>query len=165
MAQRSRALLALNTSVVGIQKTTSGSQYTLQTTSSSTPDSPATYPGTFDNVVLANPYQFSGISAGSDVLESAIEKVPYVRLHVTHFTSPSRLSPGFFNLPSDAVVPGMVLTTLAQSDTATSGADGVGKAGFFSLSMHRKAINPQTQQKEHMYKIFSPEAITPEFLR
>ena len=164
MAQRSGALLTLNTSVVGIQKTASGPQYTVQTTSSSTPGSPATYPVNFDNIVIANPFQFSGISASSGVLQSAIEQVPYVSLHVTHFTSASRLSPGFFDLPSTASVPGMVLTTLAQSDTATSGADGVGKAGFFSLSIVGKATNPQTQKKEYVYKIFSPQAITPQFL-
>jgi prenylcysteine oxidase/farnesylcysteine lyase len=164
MAQRSGALLALNTTVTGIEKTSGGSQYTAQTTSGSTPSNSATYPVAFDNVIVANPYQFSGISAGEGVLRTPIEQVPYVQLHVTIFTSPNRFSPGFFNLPPSAETPGTVLTTLAQGDTPNSGVDGVGKAGFFSAMAIGMATNPQTQQQEFLYKIFSPTAITPEFL-
>jgi prenylcysteine oxidase/farnesylcysteine lyase len=164
MAQRSGALLALNTTVTGIEKTSGGSQYTAQTTSGSTPSNAATYPVAFDNVIVANPYQFSGISAGEGVLQTPIEQVPYVQLHVTIFTSPNRFSPGFFNLPPSAETPGTVLTTLAQVDTPNSGVDGVGKAGFFSAMAIGMATNPQTQQQEFLYKIFSPTAIAPEFL-
>ena len=165
MAQRSGAVIALNTSVVGIEKAAGDSsrrpKYTIQVA----PGSPATHPAAFDSVVMANPYQFSGISAGEGVLQTPIDEVPYVQLHVTIFTSPSRFSPQFFDLPESAKVPGLVLTTLAQGDTAASGVDGAGKAGFFSLSILGKATNPQTQQQEYAYKIFSPEAVTPEFLR
>ncbi|KAK4155652.1 hypothetical protein C8A00DRAFT_41749 [Chaetomidium leptoderma] len=168
MAQRSGALIALNTAVVGVEKTSGGSstssKYTVQTTSGSTPGSPATHPVAFDNVIMANPYQFSGISAGEGVLQTPIEEIPYVQLHVTIFTSPSWFSPRFFDLPNSAKVPGLVLTTLAQSDTLTSGVNGVGKAGFFSLNNLGKATNPQTQQKEYVYKIFSPEIVTAQFL-
>jgi prenylcysteine oxidase/farnesylcysteine lyase len=168
MAQRSGVLIALDTAVVGIEKTSGGTsgrtQYTVQTTPGSTPGDPTTHPTTFDNIIMANPYQFSGISVGDGVLETPIEQITYVQLHVTIFTSPSRFSPLFFDLPESEKVPGMVLTTLAHDDTPTSGADGAGKAGFFSLSILGKATNPQTQQKEYVYKIFSPEVVTPEFL-
>jgi prenylcysteine oxidase/farnesylcysteine lyase len=165
MAQRSGAVIALNTTVVGIEKASGGSSSRPQYTVQVAPGSPATHPATFDNVIMANPYQFSGISAGEGVLQIPIEKVPYVQLHVTIFTSPSRFSPKFFDLPASAKVPGLVLTTLAQDDIASSGVDGAGKAGFFSLSILGNATNPQTQQQEYAYKIFSPEAVTPEFLR
>lgn len=162
MAQRSGATISLNTAVVGIQKT--GSQYTVQTTSGSTPGNPTTHPVSFDNVIIANPYQFSGISAGQGVLQGPIEQIPYVQLHVTIFSSSRRLSPGYFDLPNSATAPGAILTTLAQSDTSTSGVDGVGKAGFFSISIIAKATNPQTQQQEYVYKIFSPQVVTAAFL-
>ncbi|KAK4249340.1 hypothetical protein C7999DRAFT_30228 [Corynascus novoguineensis] len=169
MVQRSGATVALNTTVVAINNASSASprkpQYTVRITSGSTPSAnPTTHPVAFDNVILANPYQFSGISAGEGVFHSPIDEIPYVQLHVTIFTSPYPFSPRFFNLPSSARVPGMVLTTLAQSDTATSGVGGVGKAGFLSLSMLGYAINPQTKRKEYVYKIFSPEAVNAEFL-
>lgn len=169
MTQRSGAQVLLNTAVVGIDKASGGSpgraRYTVQTTSGSTPGDPSTHPTTFDNIIMANPYQFSGISVGDGVLDSPIEEITYVQLHVTIFTSPSPFSPLFFDLPASEKVPGMVLTTLGHGDTPTSGADGAGKAGFFSLSILGKATNPQTQQKEFVYKIFSPEVVTPEFLR
>jgi prenylcysteine oxidase/farnesylcysteine lyase len=169
MVQRSGAQVVLDTAVVGIDKASEGpsgrAQYTVQTTSGSTPGNPTTHPTTFDNIIMANPYQFSGISVGDGVLDNPIEPITYVQLHVTIFTSPSPFSPLFFDLPESETVPGMVLTTLAHGDTPTSGADGAGKAGFFSLSILGKATNPQTQQKEFVYKIFSPEVITPEFLR
>ncbi|AEO59708.1 hypothetical protein MYCTH_2308190 [Thermothelomyces thermophilus ATCC 42464] len=168
MIQRSGAVVALNTTVIGIDKvsdsTTSQQRYAVQTRSGSALDSSTTHPVTFDHVVLANPFQFSGISVGEGVLETAIDEIPYVQLHVTIFTSPYRLSPEFFGLPTSAKVPGMVLTTLAQSDTPSSGVGGVGKAGFLSVSMLGQATNPQTKRREYVYKIFSPEAVTPEFL-
>ena len=169
MVQKSGAQVILDTAVVGIDKVSGGSsgraQYTVQTTSGSTPGNPTTHPTTFDDIIMANPYQFSGISVGDGVLDTPIEEITYVQLHVTIFTSPSPFSPLFFDLPESEKVPGMVLTTLGHGDTPTSGADGAGKAGFFSMSILGKATNPQTQQKEFVYKIFSPEVITPEFLR
>ncbi|KAK4099108.1 hypothetical protein N658DRAFT_525736 [Parathielavia hyrcaniae] len=85
-------------------------------------------------------------------------------LHVTIFTSPNRFSPEFFDMPNSAQAPLVVITTLAQSDTPDSGVEGAGQAGFFSMMALGKATNPQTQQTEYVYKIFSPAAITPEFL-
>ncbi|KAK4119102.1 hypothetical protein N657DRAFT_659193 [Parathielavia appendiculata] len=119
--------------------TPSGSQYTVQTTSGS-------HPAAFDNVIIANPYQFSGISAGEGSLQTSIAQVPYVQLHVTTFTSSNRFNPGFFDLPNSAQAPLTILTTLARSDTPTSGVDGAGKAGFFSMMAIKSAANPQSQR-------------------
>ncbi|AEO68308.1 uncharacterized protein THITE_2145487 [Thermothielavioides terrestris NRRL 8126] len=168
MARRSSAFLALNTTVVAIDKGEDAAsdrpRYTLQTTSGIAPDDTTTYPVAFDNVIIATPYQFSGMSAGLGVLDSPIEAVPYVELHVTIFTSPSWFSPRFFGLRSSQKPPGLVLTTLASTDTPDSGVAGAGKAGFFSLSNIGKAINPKTLREENVYKVFSPEALTPDFL-
>lgn len=169
MVQRSGAVIAPNTTVIGIDRVSDGTsdqwRYSLHTRPSNEPGRSTTHPVTFDHVVLANPFQFSGISVGEGVLETTIDEIPYVQLHVTIFTSPYRLSPSFFGLEPSAKVPGMILTTLAQSDTPSSGVEGVGKAGFLSVSILGEATNPQTKSKEYVYKIFSREAVTPAFLR
>ncbi|KAL1841214.1 hypothetical protein VTJ49DRAFT_7282 [Mycothermus thermophilus] len=164
MAQRSDAHIQLDTAVTAIDKDSSGTKFEIQTTSGSTPGTPSTYPTSFDNVIIANPFQFSGISVGEDVFSTTLETIDYVQLHVTIFTSTKKFKPSFFNLPSWISAPGAVLTTLAKTDTPTSGPDGVGKPGFWSLTTLGKATNPQTNQQENVYKIFSPEAVTPSFL-
>ncbi|CAK7241883.1 MAG: hypothetical protein STHCBS139747_003356 [Sporothrix thermara] len=124
----------------------------------------------FDSVVLASPFQFSGIEAGDGVLQTAIDEIPYVRLHVTLFASPLKFDAAFFSLtPGSKNVPTTVLTTLADDDDADDDDDdddddGSGKAGFFSISTLRRVINPSTLREEYLYKIFSPEAVTPAFL-
>ncbi|KAL2163249.1 hypothetical protein VTH06DRAFT_5305 [Thermothelomyces fergusii] len=168
MVQRSGAVVALNTTVIGIDRVSDGTssqrRYAVRTQPSDKPESSIIQPVAFDHVILANPFQFSGITVGKGVLETTIDEIPYVQLHVTIFTSPYRLNPRFFGLPTSAQVPGMVLTTLAQSDTPSSAAERVDKAGFLSVSILGEATNPQTKSKEYVYKIFSPEAVTPEFL-
>ncbi|KAJ4291318.1 hypothetical protein N0V88_006322 [Collariella sp. IMI 366227] len=179
MAHRSGASVLLNTAVVSLEKTQG--KYTVKATSGSTPGNPTAHPVAFDNVIIANPLQFSGMSVAKAVLKTTIEPVSYVNLHVTLFTSKHRFRPGFFGLRACPPLapkflpellgfrvcgeaPGVVITTLAKSDNANSGADGVGKAGFFSLSGQGNFTNPQTKKPEYLYKIFSPQAVTPEFL-
>ena len=141
----------------------SPARYSLKTVCSSSNDETA-YPVEFDNVILANPFQFSNISMAESVLETPIEKINYVHLHVTIFTSPFSPSAGFFGFENPRTIPGTVLTTLGKNDTAISGVEGAGSAGFFSISKLRKLVNPKTKKEEYAYKIFSPEKITPEFL-
>ncbi|KAL2020306.1 hypothetical protein VTK56DRAFT_8534 [Thermocarpiscus australiensis] len=168
MVERSGAVVALNTSVVTLEicktcETPGGPRYSIRTKSAmATADSE--YPIAFDNIIIANPYQFSNITAGEGVIHQRIDEIPYVQLHVTIFASPYRFSPQFFGLTVSKDVPGSVLTTLGKADDPTSGAQGEGKAGFFSTTILRKAVNPITQRKEYIYKIFSPEKVTPEFL-
>ncbi|KAK3496286.1 Prenylcysteine lyase-domain-containing protein [Neurospora crassa] len=169
MVERSGATIMLNTSVSSISFAKTGSEattsakYSLRAIHSSSQED-TSYPVEFDNVILANPYQFSNINIADGVLETHIDEIPYVRLHVTIFTSPFRYSPGFFGLENPKALPGTVLTTLGKTDNATSGVAGAGSAGFFSISMLRKLVNPKTQKEEYAYKIFSPEKVTPEFL-
>ncbi|KAM7188092.1 Prenylcysteine lyase domain containing protein [Rhypophila sp. PSN 637] len=122
------------------------------------------YSNTFDNIIIATPWQFANISTEDGVIQQVIDKIPYVRLHVTLFASPFRYSPKFFGKEEGAAIPATVLTTLSKEDDASSGVQGAGKAGFFSISTLRKGVNPRTQREEYLYKIFSPEKVTPEFL-
>lgn len=172
MVEASDATVALNTSVVGLELYKPGGQvsnppkYTVRTTSGSSTNTP--HPTPFDKVIIANPYQFSEISAAQEVIPNAIETIPYVKLHVTIFAAARRLNPGYFNPPRWAfwvAVPNTVGTTLAKTDNPNSGSQGVGKARFYSISTLQTVTNPANQKKEYIYKIFSPETLTPIFLR
>jgi prenylcysteine oxidase/farnesylcysteine lyase len=170
MVGRSGAAFLPNTSVVSIELDTKDSassvpKYALRTRSPSHDAAfEETHPVAFDNVVIATPYQFSKISMADGLLENPIDEIPYIKLHVTIFSSPFQLSAEYFKV-SPSKVPTTVLTTLAESDKPTSGVQGAGKAGFYSISTLRMVINPKTGKSEYLYKIFSPEEVTPKFLR
>jgi len=119
----------------------------------------------FDTVVIAAPLQFSDINL-SRSLPKPPDKIPYVKLQVTLFASPHRLSPTAFNLPEDAAVPEVVLTTLPSNESMGQRQDGVGPAGFFSISTLRTINNPSARPRrtEYLYKVFSPEPLTSAFL-
>jgi len=122
------------------------------------------YPITFDKIVVAAPWQYAGIEAPEDLIQPAIDEIPYVQLHVTLFTSPLKLSPGFFNLPPESKAPVTVLTTLHADDKAEPGSGAAGKAGVFSISTLQIVLNPKTDQEEYLYKIFSPKVLDVSFL-
>ncbi|KAK0661690.1 putative prenylcysteine oxidase [Cercophora samala] len=171
MAEASGATLVLNTSVasIGFSSETNhysgNKKYLLRTKAAASESTRAEeYPVAFDTVIIANPYQFSKMSADEGVIQHTIDEIPYVQLHVTIFASPYQYSPAFFGLTESKDVPGGVLTTLAKSDGPTSGVNGAGKAGFFSVTTLRTTTNPVTQKREFIYKIFSPEKVTPDFL-
>lgn len=156
MVRESGATLNLNTSVQRIQKQPDGT-YLLSTDSGTE---------TFDEVVLTAPLQFSSL-----VIDPAPkyvpDQIPYVNLHVTLFASPHRLSPAAFNLKPDNPVPQFVLTTLAPGENPGSDKNGVGKAGFFSISVVSESRNPTSDppgRPEIIYKIFSPMRIDAKFL-
>jgi prenylcysteine oxidase/farnesylcysteine lyase len=170
MIQASNAALLRNTSVTSIElkardQTSSTPKYILKTRSSSDPAA-VDYAQdiAFDDVVVATPYQFSKITTSDRILEDAIDEIPYITLHVTIFASPFELSPAYFNV-SPAKRPSTVLTTLADGESPSSGVQGAGKAGFYSISTLKMVENPRTGKLEYLYKIFSPEEMTPEFLR
>ncbi|KAL7275843.1 hypothetical protein RUND412_001188 [Rhizina undulata] len=123
----------------------------------------------FDTVILASPWQFSGLEV-EPKLARAPDKIPYVTLHVTLFTSKRKLSPEFFGLEPDAVVPEAIFTTLNDTEQADpkerwakgEGAWAVGSVGFFSISTLRTIIRTEKTeagekgQVEYVYKVFSP---------
>ncbi|KAL1873602.1 hypothetical protein VTK73DRAFT_844 [Phialemonium thermophilum] len=168
MVKKANTAVAFNTSVTHIdvdQKDASEGKYRLKTRPASTPtEDEAEYPTLFDDVVIASPFQFAKITTADGLLEEPIDEIPYVKLHVTIFASPLTFSPSFFGLPPDSRVPSTILTTLGPNDDANSGVQGAGKAGFYSVSTLRNVLNPKSGRLEHLYKIFSPEKVTPAFL-
>ncbi|KAF4508475.1 hypothetical protein G6O67_004846 [Ophiocordyceps sinensis] len=171
MVQSSGAALYRNTSVTSISFDKGGMKpgaprkYRISTLDAdATSADPHQSPMAFDNVVVASPWQFSGIKAGEGVMKQKIDTIPYTKLHVTLFTSPHKLRAGFFNLEAGSRAPSNVYTTLSKDEKPKQGAEGVGKTGFYSISTLMKVGNPKTQGIEFVYKIFSAAAVTPEFL-
>ena len=123
-----------------------------------------THPIHFDEVVIAAPWQYSGIKASDEVLQRAIDEIPYVKLYVTLFTSPFVLSPGFFGLPPGSKAPTSILTTLGADEEPLPGRDGVGKSGFYSVHTLRVITNPETLREEYVYKILSPDPVSADLL-
>jgi len=172
MVSNSGAFVALNTSITSIalnptkDSASATPKYLLRSRpSSSKATDDESYPVLFDHVVMAAPFQFSDIHAADGLIEQPIDEIPYIKLHVTIFSSPLSYSPAFFGFPEGTRVPDTILTTLADGDDPTSGVQGAGKAGFYSISTLKKGFNPNTGDSEYLYKIFSPEKVTPEFLR
>ena len=133
------------------------SRYTLSTKTATESDaSPYQYPIEFDSVIVATPWQYAGISAADGLLAAPIEEIKYRHLHVTLFTTAHRLSREYFGLGADAKIPTSVLTTRTPN--------GEDKAGFISVSTVGGFKNPMTGVDEWVYKIFSMQPVTPEFV-
>jgi prenylcysteine oxidase / farnesylcysteine lyase len=163
MLKAAGASVLLNTTVTGLEK--KKGKYNVQITSSQdSMDAGPTTSKIFDTVVLAAPLQYSGIEVEEGLLKNVPDEIPYVTLHVTLFTSPLKLSGAHFNLKEDAEVPTTILTTLSPDEDPGNQQKIVGKSGFFSISTLRAITNPKTMEQEYVYKIFSPERITEEFL-
>ncbi|KAF2278518.1 Prenylcysteine oxidase [Westerdykella ornata] len=156
MLASSKATTRLSTSITHISKQPDGT-YVLTT---STGDTEA-----FDTVVLATPFQFSGIVIDPPP-KHVPDQIPYVALHVTLFASPYELSPEAFNLAPGEKVPQFVLTTLPEGEEYGSDPNGQGSPGFFSISVVRRGLNRKGEERreEYVYKIFSAQRATPEFL-
>ncbi|CAI7579709.1 unnamed protein product [Penicillium glandicola] len=123
----------------------------------------------FDEVIIAGPLQYSGISV-SPPLENIPDEIPYVNLHVTLFASPHRISPKYFGLKdANAQAPETILTTLPEGLDLDSNPAGAGPSGFWSISTLRTVYHPAVESEEdtqqhYVYKIFSPERPTAEFI-
>ena len=110
----------------------------------------------YDAVVVAAPWHQADL-AFAPAPERVPAKVAYVHLHVTLFTSPYRLRPGFFRRPAHEAAPGTILTTLRPEGTTAS-------LAFFSISLLRAVTHPTTGRLEYAYKIFSPAPLSARFL-
>lgn len=162
MVSASRATVEIGTEVREIARNAEGS-YELKITSSE--GAVTTHADGFDAVVLAAPYQFTGIAPLAFLPDGQIiDEIPYVTLHVTLFTSPHLLSPIFFNLPASSAVPRVVLTTLPDWEKAPSGPKSAGSPDFFSISLLETLKSPLTGGDEYLYKIFSPKPPNATFL-
>lgn len=161
MLKASKATLELQSPVAELHRNLNDTHTVVY----STPGS-GTEQAVFDQVVLATPYQFSDLTINPP-LQYAPDNVPYVKLYVTIFASPHKLSPRFFDLPSSSSVPEMVLTTLSEDVDLGSRRDGVGPAGFWSISTLRKTRAPTSYngtEEQYVYKVFSPRRLTADFL-
>ncbi|KAJ5434498.1 Prenylcysteine oxidase [Penicillium cf. griseofulvum] len=92
------------------------------------------------------------------------DEIPYSNLHVTLFASPHRISPKYFGL--NARAPETILTTLPEGLDLGSNPAGVGPSGFWSISTLRTVDvgSEEDTQQHYVYKIFSPERPTAEFI-
>ncbi|KAL5340041.1 Prenylcysteine lyase-domain-containing protein [Aspergillus crustosus] len=127
----------------------------------------------FDEVVIAGPYQYSGLNI-SPAPEHTPDTIPFHTLHVTLFSSPHRLSWKYFNLkgPSNGP-PETILTTLPRGTDLGNVEEGVGPAGFWSISTLRTVDVPsdsgfhseESPKQHYVYKIFSPTRPTADFIR
>ncbi|KAL3413568.1 Prenylcysteine lyase-domain-containing protein [Aspergillus fumigatus] len=160
MLRSSEANVRLNHSVTSIQRNADG---TLAVGFKATE---VEENSVFDEVVIAGPLQYSGIAI-EPPLQHTPDQIPYVKLHVTLFSSPHLLSPRFFNLPSNKRAPETVLTTLPRGVDLGSNKAGVGPAGFWSISTLRTVQAPRsdgTHEKQYVYKVFSPERLNASFV-
>lgn len=166
MVKASGANVHLNSAVTDI-RLDAAKKYKItktQTSGDTASPVPETHPIAFDDVIIATPFQFANISTEGNIIQHPIDAVPYATLHVTLFASPYKFSSSFFKLSPDANVPVSVLTTLGAGEEAHPGRSGAGKVGFYSATLQRIVVNPRTHHPEYVYKIFSPEAVTPGFL-
>lgn len=166
MVKASGAGVGLNSAVVGI-KLNADQKYEITATQESgdgEPKEARSHPVVFDDVIIATPFQFANISTDENVIQHPIDIIPYATLHVTLFASPYKFSPAFFKMPPASDVPVSVLTTLGADEEARPGGAGAGKAGFYSATLQRIVMNPRTHNPEYVYKIFSPDAVTPGFM-
>ncbi|PYI29718.1 Prenylcysteine oxidase [Aspergillus indologenus CBS 114.80] len=184
MLKASGADVRVNHTVTSINWDAQGQQHrpaSLTFKASSTASSSQTEED-YDEIIIAAPFQFTDITT-TPPLQTTPDDVPFVKLHVTLFSSPHRLSPAHFNLPGPNT-PETILTTLPHDLDPTVGKaeKGVGPANFWSISTLRTVVVPppppssrpttsesdddQPQPEEHyVYKIFSPERPTAAFLR
>lgn len=163
MLKHSNASLSLNTTINSISK--NKDKYILGTSfKDSTTTETYSNQESFNTVVLAAPLQFSDIDIENGLLKLIPDKIPYVTLHVTLFTSSRTFDPIYFGLAPDQKAPTTILTTLPPGEITPDPENGVGPTGFFSISTLHSTINPKTGEKEYLYKIFSPRAVTSEFL-
>jgi prenylcysteine oxidase/farnesylcysteine lyase len=144
----------LNTAVSSVATHPNGS-YTLTTTTGATAH--------YDDVILASPLQFSNLTI-SPPLSNPPSAIPYVRLHVTLFASPHRLSPAAFNLPPLSPTPQYILTTLPAAEPPVDASPGSPR--IWSISQHNRGTNARATppRREYIYKIFSPGPIGAEYL-
>ena len=165
----SQADVRLNTTVTAILR---GDDGTARITSHPSDDlnSGHSLTETFDEVIVAGPLQYCGISV-SPPLEHIPDDIPYVKLHVTLLSSPHRISPHYFGLDGQgARAPETILTTLPEGLDLGSNPKGVGPAEFWSISTLRTVDrlvlkNGKEKLEQHyVYKIFSPERPTAEFV-
>ncbi|MCJ1414503.1 hypothetical protein MMC32_000830 [Xylographa parallela] len=165
MLHASGARLRLDTRVADITDGENGTYLVSSVASDASPE-PHSAATAYDEVVLAAPFQFAHLKLPASVLHTPAP-IPYVRLHVTLFASPHRLSPLAFHLPPSTPAPTVILTTLpSAAHLSPPSPNARAPAGFFSISTLRSIHNPAATppRDEYLYKIFSPLPLNSTFL-
>ncbi len=165
MLKAAGAHVRLGGQVSEIHKSGNGTYSIVSAADDSTSVASQDHTDSFDSVIVASPLQFSDIKFSPSLLNPP-DKIPYVKLQVTIFASQHLLSPTAFKLPDGASVPQVILTTLPPELDLGSREDGVGPAGFFSISTLGTVSNPSSNppRTEFLYKVFSPEPLTSAFV-
>ena len=99
MVKKSGAHAQLETAVSSISrriKRDESVSYTLKVKSG---EAAETYPITFNDLIIATPFQYANIDIEGSILGQPIDIVPYADLAVTLFTSPLRCNPEFSTWP------------------------------------------------------------------
>ena len=164
MVKKSGAHAQLETAVSSISRKTKKDKSVSYTLKVESKEAAETYPITFNDLIMATPFQYAKIDMEDSILEQPIDEIPYADLAVTLFTSPLRCNPEFFNMARSSNVPSTILTTLGKEEETAIFSEGAGKPGFYSVSILRNITNPATGKLEYVYKIFSPKPVTPEFV-
>lgn len=163
MLKSSSADVKLNTTVTSIERNDAGGTFTIKSVSEDHSNKKQEHSNNvFDEVVIAGPLQYSGIHI-SPPLEHTPDEIPYVTLHVTLFSSPHKLSPQFFGLGPNDQTPETILTTLPKETSLGTEKLGAGPARFWSISTLR-TVTTENNEHHYVYKIFSPERLTGEFV-
>lgn len=165
MLKASRADVRLNHTVASVKQNEDGT-LTVSCSDNSDNSDNSVQGLIFDEVVIAGPMQYSDISI-TPTSEHTPDKIPYVQLYVTLFSSPHQLSTRYFNLQgSDARAPETILTTLPRGVDMGSNEKGVGPANFWSISTLQTVLSEEQPGETHyVYKIFSPERPSAQFMR
>ncbi|KAK6516657.1 hypothetical protein TWF506_006553 [Arthrobotrys conoides] len=159
MAQTSKAGIHLETRVTNIERVQDKHTWTVNALKSEGGVETQSFEDEYDEVIIATPWQFSNITSKSI---PAPEEIKYVKLHVTLFASPYRLSPKYFNSDGD-LVPDMILTTVPEGYDPHYRS--VGPAKFWSVNILRtldRKLENGVKRREYLYKVFSPEPWTDE---
>ncbi|CCE85178.1 Piso0_004760 [Millerozyma farinosa CBS 7064] len=149
--ESSKADLKLKETVKSIKRDNVWNKWQLEHVNSETGN---TNIGLFDDIIIATPFDQANIE-GDNI---NIPSVEYVHLHVTFFVSNSALNASFFGKDLQQPFPSTILTTpFNQSDENSSDFD----IPIYSLSL----IDYIEERRSYVYKIFSKEKLTDDFIR
>ena len=120
---------------------------------------PSMFEAEFDIIILTAPFASSTIDMDlpMSIPISATEVRPYVERHVTLFSTLHRLSPKYFNQPTNTTIPENILTAPTQSVSRENN-------DIFSITVSDRVLPPDTIDNEdgleYVYKIISSKAVT-----
>lgn len=106
----------------------------------------------YDLIIIAAPLQMANIEFDINIQTATSAPRPYASRHVTYFTSPSPLSPVYFNLTTSASMPSKIYTTASTNFPPPP---------FFSIerSLASFGLDGCIARSENLYKIVTASPI------